>query len=122
MKKFTYIFIILLCFCFKHINAKTEFILVNQNIFGLTKYENTSKEKFPTSLLKTKNYPISNKILKEKKIRHRGLVTVFYLFANNCPKLFNFYNKELIFSSQTYNFLRLFLGNEKRGPPVVLVS
>ncbi|NCO55884.1 MAG: hypothetical protein COS14_05400 [Bacteroidetes bacterium CG02_land_8_20_14_3_00_31_25] len=113
MKKFVYILILLSFFGFKNINAKTE------PIFGVTKYDNSSKEKKTDSLLDTKNYPTSNKILKEKKIRHRGLTTVFYLFSDNCPKLFDFYNKELIFSSQTYNLLRLFSVNEKRGPPSI---
>ena len=113
MKKFVYILILLSFFGFKNLNAKTE------PIFGVTKYDNPSKEKKTDSLLDTKNYPTSNKILKEKKIRHRGLTTVFYLFSDNCPKLFDFYNKELIFSSQTYNLLRLFSVNEKRGPPSI---
>jgi len=119
VKKFVYILILLSFFGFKNLNAKTEPIFANQYLFEVTKYDNSSKEKKTDSLLDTKNYPTSNKILKEKKIRHRGLTTVFYLFSDNCPKLFDFYNKELIFSSQTYNLLRLFSVNEKRGPPSI---
>lgn len=117
MKKFTYIFVILLCFCFKHINAKTEPILVNQSLFGLVKYENISKEKSVTSFLKVKNFPTSNKILKEKKNCSKGLETIFYLFIDNCPLFVDLFNKKLIFSSQTFKFKHLFFRNEKRGPP-----
>jgi hypothetical protein len=120
--KFVYIFILLSCFGFINTNAKTANLFAIQQLPNLSIYENTSNEKPVISVINNKNLPSKNKILKEKKIRHRGLVTVFYLFNNNSPKLFDFYNKELIFSSQTYNFLRLFLGNEKRGPPAILLS
>ncbi len=121
MIKFVYIFILLSCFGFRNTNAKTDNLFAIHKLPDLSKYINISKDKPAVSLLNNKNLPSTNKFLKEKKIRHRGLITAFYLFNNNYPKLFNFYNKELIFSSQTFTFLQLFSVNEKRGPPSILV-
>lgn len=122
MKRVAYIFILLFCFGFKLISANTEPFFALKQLPVLGKYENNSKEKSPVSLINTKDYPSSNKILTEKKIRARGLVSVFYLFIDDSYLPVGSFGKKLTLSSQTVYFFRLFLGNEKRGPPVVLVS
>ena len=117
MKKFVYILILLSFFGFKNLNAKTEYFSVIQHSPNLSKYENTSNEKSPVFSLNTKNYPVSNKILKEKKNFPKGLETVFYLFIDNCLLLVDLPNKKLIFPYQKVNSNHLFFKNEKRGPP-----
>jgi hypothetical protein len=118
---FTYILILLLFFGLKHLHAKTEHSFDISQLFELNTHNNNSKEKSLTSIINTKNLPSSNKILSEKKIRQRGLVSVCFLFTNKSPLFVNLYRKNLIPSVQTFYILRLFFGNEKRGPPSVLV-
>lgn len=122
MKRAAYIFILLFCFGVKAISAKTGSVFALKQLSGLSKYENHSQENYPTSVFNSKNFPSTNKILKEKKDRQRGLVTVFYLFIDDCSILINCFNKKLFFESQKFYILRLFLGNEKRGPPTIFVS
>jgi hypothetical protein len=122
VKRVAYIFILLFCFWFKLFSAQTVNVFALKQLSDLNKYESSSKEIFQISIINTKDYPFSNKILSEKKIRQRGLASVFYLFTNKCPLLVGFSNKKLIHSSQLFYSLRLFSGNEKRGPPAVLAS
>lgn len=116
------VYILFLCFVFNNINAKSDHLFELPQLPNLSICKNSSKEEALASVFNKKDLPTKNKILKEKKIRHRGIVTVFYLSNNNCPKLFDFYNKELFYSYQTIIFLRLFLDNKKRGPPAILLS
>lgn len=120
MKRAAYIFILLYCFGFKLISAKTEPVFALTQLSDLKKHESISKEKSPTSIINANEYHSLNKILLEKKIRQRGLVTVFYIFIEHNPLLIGYLNKKLIFTSQTFYLFRLFIGNEKRGPPMVL--
>jgi hypothetical protein len=122
VKRAAYIFILLFCFGLKLFSAKTEYAFALKQLSDLSKYENHSKEKSPTSLINKKDYPSSNKILSEKKTCLRGLASVCYLFTNNSPLLVYLSSKKLIHSSQIFYSLRLFFGNEKRGPPAVLAS
>lgn len=120
MKRAAYIFILLFCFGFKLFSAKTEHVFALKQLSYHSKYENTSKEKSPIFIKKTKDYPSSYKIISEKKIRQRGLETVYYLFINKCPLIVELFEKKWILSSQNYYFLFLFSGNEKRGPPIAI--
>lgn len=122
MIKIGYILILFICFGFNILNAKTAELYNNQLPSELSLIQNTSKEIPAVSLFNKNDLPTTNKILKEKIIYHRGLVTVFYLLNSNSKFLINYTAKKYITSSQTFKFIRLFTINEKRGPPSILFS
>ena len=122
MKRTSYIFILLICFGVKAISANIEPFFALKQLSGINKKESHSKEKSPVSIINTKEYPSSNKFLSEKRNNLRGLTNVCNLFTYKCPLLVILSCKKLIHSSQIFYSLRLFLGNEKRGPPTVLFS
>ncbi len=120
MKKIAYIFILLFCLGFKHINAKAEHSYATQQLSVLNKYENTLKEKFSTSYFNTKDSKVSKKPSQtKKKKRPRGIKTPLYSFPTECVCLIFPNENELIFPCHKFYFFRLFFSNEKRGPPAI---
>jgi len=123
VKKFVYLFILLSFFGYKHTNAKTGDSFALQQLSELHKYENTLKEKSSTDYFTIKNSKISKKLRPSKRKKYqKGIVTVHYFCAAENTFLIHLGSNQFIFSSQTFYFLQLFFGNEKRGPPVLSIS
>lgn len=119
VRKFTYIFILLFYVGFTQINAKTGYSFVIRQYFELNIFANNLLDKLPKSYINTKDFPSSNKFQFVKTIRQRGIVVLSCLVDVNAFIHVNFFEKKLIYSSQTSYFLRIFFSNEKRGPPSV---